>query len=196
LGLFLLAARWVVAAVFLRSGLAKAADLPNFRAAVANYRLLPPLLVRPVAAGLPFAEIAAAVLLAIGVLPVIVAAGLALLLVVFSAAIAINLLRGRVFDCGCAGSSGTRRTISWRHVITDLALAVVAAAIAVAPPATVQLWPGPAGLVRPAAPGGGAFPVLLAVIVGLVTMSVLQRAVVVRRLTASARPSSSDSGRH
>src|SRR6202044_7309 len=123
----LLAARWLVAGIFLRSGLVKAVGITEFRSAVANYRLLPPALVKPVAVTLPFAELGAAVLLAVGVLTVAVAAGLALLLIAFAVAIAINLARGRVFDCGCAGSAAAPRLISWRHVVTDLALAAVAA---------------------------------------------------------------------
>lgn len=186
MGLFLLAARWLIAGIFLRSGLAKATGLATFRSAVANYRLLPPALVTVVATTLPFAEIAAGVLLAIGVLPTVVAAAVAVLLVVFAVAIAVNLARGRVFDCGCVGSAIAPSTISWRHVAVDLVLAVAAAAIAVAPPAVAELWGGPVGPVRVATQGGTAFPVLLAVLVGLVVMTMLQRAAAVRGLAAAA----------
>lgn len=184
MGFFLLLARWLIAGIFLRSGLAKATGLAAFRSAVANYRLLPPVLVTPVAAILPFAEIVAAALLAIGVLTVVVAAVLAFLLVTFAVAVGINLARGRVFDCGCTGSAATPRLIAWRHVTADLVLAAVAAAIAVAPPAAAQLWRGPAGLARVATPGGGALPVLLAASIGLVLTSVLRSAADVRDLTA------------
>ncbi len=186
MGLFLLAARWLVAGIFLRSGLAKATGLAAFRAAVANYRLLPPALVTAVATALPFAEIAAAALLAVGVLPVVVAGALAVLLVIFAAAIAVHLARGRVCDCGCAGSAAAPRTISWRHVAVDLVLAALAAAVAVAPPAAAELWRGPAGLLRVATQGGGAFPVLLAVLVCFAMTALLQRAAAVRGLAASA----------
>ena len=184
MGFFLLLARWLIAGIFLRSGLAKATGLAAFRSAVANYRLLPPVLVTPVAAILPFAEIVAAALLAFGVLTVVVAAVLAFLLVTFAVAVGINLARGRVFDCGCTGSAATPRLISWRHVTADLVLAAVAAAVAVAPPAAAQLWLGPGGLVRVATPGGGALPVLLAACIGLVLTSVLRSAADVRDLTA------------
>lgn len=183
MGLFLLLARWVVAGVFLRSGLAKATGLAAFRSAVANYRLLPPALVTPVAMALPSAEVLAAVLLAIGVLTVVVAAALAVLLVSFALAIGINLAQGRVFDCGCTGSAATPRLISWRHVTADLLLAAVAAAIAVAPPAAAQLWRGPAGLAHVTTPGSGVFPVVLAACVGLVMTSLLRAAADVRDLT-------------
>jgi uncharacterized membrane protein YphA (DoxX/SURF4 family) len=202
LGFILLAARWLVAGIFLRSGLAKTTGLAAFRSAVANYRLLPPAVVTVVAMTLPFAEILAAVLLAVGVLTVVVAAGLAFLLVAFALAIGINLARGRVFDCGCAGSAAAPRLIGWRHVMADLVLAAMAAAIAVAPPAAAQLWRGPAGVARLATPGGGAFPVLLAACLGLVMTSLLRRTADVRDLAIrtsrrlDAAPGSLNSRRH
>jgi hypothetical protein len=186
MGLVFLAARWVMAAIFLRSGLAKATDLAGFRSAVGNYELVPAGLVTPVSMSLPFAEITAAVLLALGVLPVVIAALLSLLLVAFSVAIAINLARGRVFDCGCAGSAAVPRMISWPHVIVDLVLAAVAAALAIAPPAVAQLWRGPAGLVHVGAPDAGALPVLLAVLVFLAMAALVRRTVAVTRLLPAA----------
>lgn len=186
MGLVLLAVQWTVAGVFLRSGMAKATGLAEFRSAVSNYRLLPPRLVSVVAMTLPFAEIAAAVLLATGIVPVVVASALALLLVMFAAAIAVNLARGRVFDCGCAGSAAAPRMISWRHVAVDLVLAAAAAAVAVAPPSAPQLWRGPSGLVRVTAQPGGAFPILLAVVVCLIMSAVLRRAATVRSLAVEA----------
>jgi hypothetical protein len=195
LGLLLLAARWLVAGIFLRSGLVKAIGIAEFRSAVVNYRLLPPALVTAVAVTLPFVEIGAAALLAAGVLTVAVAAALASLLIVFASAIAINLARGRVFDCGCAGSAAVPRVISWRHVVIDLVLAAMAAAVAGASPDAAQLWPGPVSPVHVTTPGGGILPVLLAVIVGLVMMFVLRQAADVRGLAAAAgrEPAAHDS---
>lgn len=187
MGLFLLAARWFIAGIFLRSGIAKAAGLAEFRSAVANYQLLPPVLVTAVAATLPFAEIAAGALLAAGVLPGLVTVALAGLLAAFAVAIAVNLARGRVFDCGCAGSVAAPRLITWWHVAADLLLAAVATAIAVAAPAAADLWPGPASPVHLAVPGGSALPMLLAALVCLVLTPLLQRAAAVRVLAAAAR---------
>jgi Methylamine utilisation protein MauE len=184
--LVLLAARWLIAGLFLRSGLAKAAGLADFRSAVANYRLLPSALVRPVAVVLPLAEIVAAVLLALGILPLVVASVLAVLLVAFATAIGINLARGRVFDCGCAGSDAAPRMISWPHVATNLVLAVLAAAVAVASAPTMELWRGPAAPVHLATPSGGGVQVLLAVLVCLALLPVLRRAVAVRGLVTAA----------
>jgi hypothetical protein len=173
--------RWFVAAVFLRSGIAKASELTAFRSAVANYRLLPAAVERPVAVILPFAEILAAVLLAIGVAPGVVALALAFLLLVFATAIGISLARGRSFDCGCSGSVAPQ-TISWQHVAADVLLAALAALTAIAPPAAVRLWPGYTGSAQ-AVPSGSVTPLLLTVLIGLVVTAVLRRALSVRSLT-------------
>jgi uncharacterized membrane protein YphA (DoxX/SURF4 family) len=204
-GLVMLAVRWFLAGIFLRSGLGKATALGPFRTAVANYRLLPTALVTPVAYGLPFAEIAAAILLALGILPLVVAAVLALLLLAFAVAIAVNLARGRVIDCGCAGSIAAPRMISWRHVATDLVLAGAAVALATVPP-PADLWPGPRGLASVATPAGGVFPVLLSVLVCLAVVTLLRRTGTVMALVRAtgeglkeadgvSRPAHSDPGR-
>lgn len=85
----------------------KLRDLALFRANLDNYQLLPEGLVAPAALGLALWEMAAglAVLLAPAA-PLTRLAGAGLLLLV-TAAVAINLLRGRTnIDCGCAGLSG------------------------------------------------------------------------------------------
>ncbi len=66
--LLILMIRWFIAGVFLRAGVVKLGDQAEFRAAVANYKLLPLRFVGPVAVVLPVAEIAGGVLLAAGIL--------------------------------------------------------------------------------------------------------------------------------
>lgn len=172
--------RYILAAMFFRSGLAKMSSLPEFRSAVANYRLLPMRVVSAVALSLPFAEVAAATLVATGVLTSLLSAVMALLLITFATAIAINLARGRVFDCGCAGRAAPR-LITWRHVGLNVAMALTAAAVALASPASLAAWPGPAPFAL-RVPRGDAIPVLLAVVVGLITAVAVQRTVEVSRL--------------
>jgi uncharacterized membrane protein YphA (DoxX/SURF4 family) len=177
--LLILMVRWLIAGVFLRAGVVKLGDQADFRAAVANYKLLPLRFVRPVAAALPGAEIAGGVLIAAGILTAPAAILLGLLLAAFAVAIAINLARGRSFDCGCSGSS-TPSKISWRHVVVDLVLAAGAAAVAVFGPVAASVWPGP---LRPdpwTAPAGSITPTVVAVLVVLIAM-------LPARLTASLR---------
>lgn len=195
MGVALLAVRFLIAGIFLRSGLAKTSDLADFRSAVANYRLLPASLVTVVALSLPFLEVAAALLLAAGIGTGLVAALLALLLLAFAAAIAINLARGRTFDCGCSGSAPA--TISWRHVAGDGLLAVLAAAVALAPPTTLVLWRGVAGpYSTTTAPAGALLPVLLTVALALVVAALGRRVMAIRALIAALPAVSAHSAAH
>ncbi|CAN5345163.1 hypothetical protein BH10PSE12_BH10PSE12_18430 [soil metagenome] len=93
---------------------------------IANYRLLPEAMVETTARLLPFIELATGVALILGewrVAPVVAIA----LLLVFAAAMAINLKRGRRhIDCGC-GQSVLRQQLSWALVVRNLLLVVLLA---------------------------------------------------------------------
>ena len=97
-----------------------------FAATLAEYRLLPAPLA-PVAAALVVAA-ELAIVIALMVARRAGLAGAAALLLVYAAAVAINLLRGRRhIDCGCAGPAA-RRPISGWLVARNVALAAVALA--------------------------------------------------------------------
>ncbi|MDF0543033.1 methylamine utilization protein MauE [Sphingobium sp. H39-3-25] len=114
-----------VGLVFLTAGLSKFRHSALLPGVVANYRLLPPSLVAPVAAILPIAEIliGAALILGIGPLSLALPAVLAMLLLgLFAAAMAINIGRGRTqIDCGC-GRSQLRHPIGWGLVARNMVL--------------------------------------------------------------------------
>jgi hypothetical protein len=140
------AAAGALGGVLLLGGAAKLRDLALFRAVLEDYRLLPAALIAPVALLLALAELAAGGLL----LPVplrVLGAGLALLvLAVVSAAVTINLLRGRrQIACGCGGDAPLPlgAGLLWRNAA--LALLGLAAAAPVLPRATVWLDPLAAG---------------------------------------------------
>ena len=130
--------RFALALLFLLSGLAKLPRREEFVRAVRNYRLVPDRAGRVVAEVLPAVEIASGVLLALGLGIRPVAALLALFLVGFSAAIAINLLRGRTIDCGCFGPVGNRR-ITWLTVVRNVVLVGMAVQIAAVAPTSLAL---------------------------------------------------------
>lgn len=167
--------------------MAKLLDLDEFRLAVKNYEIVPASLTGITAVGVAAVEVTAGLLLLLGILPLVIAAVLAILLVCFSAAIAINLARGRVFDCGCDGSSTAPQTISWSHVTANTFLAAMAAAISIAPPASVNLLYGPSGAFSISIPGGSRVPVLLAAMLAFVTMRLLAAALPVNRLMSAAQ---------
>jgi hypothetical protein len=106
--------RAALALLFLVAASHKARDPARFRATLGAYRVLPAALVTPAAAAVAAAEVGVAgMLLAPGLrAPALLAA--AGLLVVYGAAIAVNLARGRRdIDCGCAGPAVRRPLSGW-----------------------------------------------------------------------------------
>jgi len=98
--------RLVLAGVFAASGLLKVADPTESVRAVQAYDLLPYGLARFVGYGLPFLEIAIALLLLVGLATRFAAGLAAVLLVVFICAVAAAWARGLTIDCGCFGGGG------------------------------------------------------------------------------------------
>jgi uncharacterized membrane protein YphA (DoxX/SURF4 family) len=185
----LLVLRLCIAGAFIRAGAVKLTGLREFRLAVANYQILPASLVGAAAVAVPLTEVTAGVLLLLGVFPAIVAAVLAALLLGFSAAMAANLARGRVFDCGCGGDA-VPRLISWPHVAVNIALAAMATVLAIAPPASLELFRGASGTVTIAAPAGAGIPLMLAAALCFVVTRMLTSAARARRSLRAPRAGS------
>lgn len=125
----------LLAGIFLPSAWSKLRAMDELEGIVADYRLLPEPLVRPAARVLPVLEIVAGILV---LLPATGAAGALLataLLLLFVAAMAINLARGRrEIDCGCFLGRQKER-IGWRLVARNLLLVALAAPLVVNEPA-------------------------------------------------------------
>ncbi|MGY4728320.1 MauE/DoxX family redox-associated membrane protein [Burkholderia pyrrocinia] len=133
------------AVVVLLGAFAKMRRPAAFRHTLAGYRLLPDTLTAPVAFAIPLAEAVCAAALLFPDTRVAGAIGLIALLVVFSAGLAINLLRGHTdIDCGCSGFTAARadapRGIGWLHVGRVLLLAALAATALVAPRTRAVVW--------------------------------------------------------
>lgn len=111
--------------VFLAAALPKAADPAAFASIVAGYRILPEMLVNPVALLLPWTEAVCGAALVAGAFPRGAALVLNLLTAVFIAALWFNLSRGLDVTCGCfslaAGSSAPMREL----IVRDAVLLVV-----------------------------------------------------------------------
>lgn len=88
------------------AGLAKISDPAEAAQAVRAYQLLPEGLVKPIGYGLPFLELALALLLVVGLGARVVAGISAVLLLVFIAGIGSVWARGLSIDCGCFGGGG------------------------------------------------------------------------------------------
>jgi uncharacterized membrane protein YphA (DoxX/SURF4 family) len=118
-----------LAAIFGVSAAAKFADLDIFESSLANYRLAPRALERPLAYLVPIGEGACAIALVFAATRPAAAVGLVILLAAFTAAIAINLARGRInIDCGCFGPM-LRQPLSAWLMLRNLVLAAFAAAL-------------------------------------------------------------------
>ena len=124
------ASRLILAAVFAWSGLSKMADPDAAVRAVRAYQLLPEGLVKLFAWGLPFVELAVAVLLLTGIATRVTAVVASGLLLMFMFSIASAWARGLQIDCGCFGGGGPAHADAAKYVselARDFGLLVLAA---------------------------------------------------------------------
>lgn len=122
---------WVVclalAGVFIAAALPKISNPDQFALAVYQYRLLPSALVNVTAIYIPWLEVSCAAALAVlpsarrGTLLVVGA-----MLVAFTLAIALVVLRGQVIPCGCFGSENST-SAGWLALLRNCGLLALAA---------------------------------------------------------------------
>ena len=132
-------------AVWLVSGVIKAADPLQTRVAVAAYQLLPDPAVDPVATALPFVEIGLGLLLLLGVGVRLSAVASGLLLVVFLIGVSSSWARGLSIDCGCFGGGGVADVGPLDYlteIARDVGFVVVSGWLVVLPRTPVALGPG------------------------------------------------------
>lgn len=117
------AARLVLAAVFLAACLPKIAHPHAFAESIYRYQLLHAAAINAAAVFLPWLELTAALaLLAVPRLQRGAVLLVAVLLVIFTGAIAINLHRGVDIACGCFSVSESRGHIGWWNLARNAAL--------------------------------------------------------------------------
>ncbi|HTD08705.1 MAG TPA: MauE/DoxX family redox-associated membrane protein [Solirubrobacteraceae bacterium] len=121
----LVIARLSLAAVFVIAGVAKLADRPGTRQALANFDV-PARLIDPFVLLLPAAELAAATALVFPTTARWGAAGSLLLLALFVVGLARVLRRGEAPDCHCFGQLHSQPA-SWTTIARNLVLALPAA---------------------------------------------------------------------
>jgi uncharacterized membrane protein YphA (DoxX/SURF4 family) len=114
--------QFVLAAFFVVAGIAKVVDPPGFAHEVHNYQLVPGIAVNAMALVLPWLEIVVGLALFLGLATRTAARILGILLLIFIAALSINLARGRPVDCGCFGTSTVVKTTEQR--LADMKLAI------------------------------------------------------------------------
>ena len=116
-----LAIRLVLGGVFVWAGTAKLVEIPSFVEAVAAFDILPVDWAVPFALSVIWIELIAGGLLLLDIWPRSNALVVLGLLVVFSAALGINMYRGNDVTCGCFGGDGGS-SLAWT-LLRDLLLA-------------------------------------------------------------------------
>jgi putative oxidoreductase len=108
---------------FVAAALPKIIDPPSFAHMVYNYRLVPGAFVNVMALAMPWLELLAGLALILGIWARTSAALVGALLLVFVAAISLNLARGNAIDCGCFDVSAANKTVPER--LADMRLVVL-----------------------------------------------------------------------
>jgi len=107
-----LIARWVVGGMFLFACYHKIVEPAHFAKIIYGYYLFPDVSINLIAIILPFLELFAGVALILGIYPRSAVLIINAMLLAFIVAIAINLIRGHEFDCGCFSFGTTGGTFS------------------------------------------------------------------------------------
>jgi uncharacterized membrane protein YphA (DoxX/SURF4 family) len=129
-------ARLGLSAVWLFSGVAKAADPRETVVAVRAYQLFPEPLVGVIAGSLPYLEIALGILLLLGLATRLTAILSAILFVAFIAGVISAAARGLSIDCGCFGGGGdvaVGQTAYTAEILRDLLFLALAGYLIVRP---------------------------------------------------------------
>ena len=114
-------ARILLGLVFIAAALPKIIDPPGFAKAIWAYELFPAWSLSPLALVLPWLELLSGLALCLGLWVRASLLWVAALLLSFSLALSINLVRQHPVDCGCFGASAPRteseRLVDMRWII-------------------------------------------------------------------------------
>lgn len=124
-----LSIRLVLGGVFVWAGTAKLVQIPSFIETVAAFDMIPTNWATPFALSVIWIELIAGGLLLLDIWPRSNALIVLVLLVVFSAALGINIYRGNDMTCGCFGGDG-EASLAW-SLLRDVLLAGGAAVLLV-----------------------------------------------------------------
>ena len=119
------ACRVALGAMFLYTGMVHFLDPKGFAEAVANYRILPVILVNPFGTVLPLLEMITGIALLLGILISGSLLVISALLSMFAIALGIALLHGLDISCGCFTTAKEAQRISWIYLVRDLGLIAV-----------------------------------------------------------------------
>ena len=120
--------RWYLGGVFIWACLHKIAHPGSFALAIATYDILPLALVNPMAIILPYVELAAGIMLIIGLRTRAAALMVGGMMLMFTVSVGIALHNGLDASCGCfAAQSLEEDPIGWVTIFRDVAWLLMAA---------------------------------------------------------------------
>ena len=125
--------------LFVAAALPKLVDPPSFAHMIYNYRLVPGAFVNLMALVMPWLELFVGLALILGIWTRTSASLVGALLLVFIAAISLNLARGNAIDCGCFNVALANRSTDERlsdmrlDILRDLGMLLLVAHILWAP---------------------------------------------------------------
>lgn len=158
--LAIFAARALLGVIFAFSGVSKLRNPRGFVVLVLAYQVLPARMGRIVGWLIPVLELDVALLLLAGIATRFALMLSALLLASFVIGITVNLVRGRILDCGCHGTPGKK--IGWRLVLQDVGLLAISVLVA----RSVGQWNNQVNL-----PFGRSLPITSSVTMAAVVIS-------------------------
>jgi putative oxidoreductase len=109
--------------IFIAAAIPKIVDPPAFAQMIYNYRILPGELVNISALGLPWLELLIGIALVFGIWRRTALTLVGAMLVIFVVAIAINIGRGNIIDCGCLAVAAATKSVEQRLI--DMAWVIV-----------------------------------------------------------------------
>jgi uncharacterized membrane protein YphA (DoxX/SURF4 family) len=119
------ASRIAIGLIFAVSGLAKVGDLQSFAGQIHNFRLMPIPLESLLAMTLPWVELVAAVALLLNIRARSAAVLVFGMMVGFTVAVALALVRGLDIECGCFGTADAS-TVGLVKILQNVGMTVLA----------------------------------------------------------------------
>jgi uncharacterized membrane protein YphA (DoxX/SURF4 family) len=137
-GAIVLLLRVLLGSIFIVAGASKIGHAAEFAAQIAGFRLLPQIVVAPLALLLPFLEILLGGYLILGLFTRAAAWMAVVLLAIFDGAIASAVVRGMTVSCGCFGPND-RTVTTWAEVARDAVFVLLAVVVAWRAPGMLAL---------------------------------------------------------
>jgi uncharacterized membrane protein YphA (DoxX/SURF4 family) len=114
--------RVILGGTFIFASYSKILDPEGFARIVSNYRILPEIFINPFALVLPWIELFCGILLIGGYLIKGSVSTINLMMLVFTVAISVNMIRGVDITCGCFSTTLTASKQAFSYLIRDIIL--------------------------------------------------------------------------